>query len=473
MRPALSRLALLAGSMPVLWLAGCAVRQAPPLAPALAEAAAAWAAPRTDEEALRTALAARGIDTRVWPLPAWDAEALSALALQRHPELAVARAELRAAEAAALVARQRAGVGTELTAEHHSEDGRSASPWSLGIAIDVLLGGGPRRAAIGEQADALAREAVEQAAQTAWTVRQRVHAASRELVLAERRHAAAAALRATRAEQLAAQQGRLTAGAADARDTAPARQAEADAAQAEAEARVAERAARARLAEATGLPLAALAALPLVLDTALAEPPPLQALDLQRAALLNRLDLRAALARHDAAEAALRVELARQWPELTLRPGVAWDQGDRVWSLGLGVVLPPGGRNRAAIDTALAQRDLQARRVEALQAAALARLDAARDALAAADGLRAAADAAHAQAAEALQRAERRLAAGDADRTERLAARAALQEAERRRIDALAGRAAAVGLLEDALQQPLSATRPDPRPGAAPTRTTP
>ena len=467
LRPALlSHLAL-------VLLAGCAARQEPPRAPALAEAAAAWAAPRSDDEALRAALTARGIDTHRWPLPAWDAEALSALALQRHPELAVARAELRAAEAAALVARQRAGLGAELTAEHHSEDGRSASPWSLGIAIDVLLGGGPRRAAIGEQADALAREAVEQAAQTAWTVRQRVHAASRELVLAERRRANAEALRATRAEQHAAQQGRLTAGAADARDTAPARQAEADAAQAEAEARVAERAARARLAEATGLPLAALAALPLVLDTALAEPPPLQALDLQRAALLNRLDLRAALARHDTAEAALRVELARQWPELTLRPGVAWDQGDRVWSLGLGLVLPPGGRNRAAIDAALAQRELQARRVEALQAAALTRLDAARDALAAADSLRATADAVHAQAAAALQRTERRFAAGDADRTERLAARAALQQAERRRIDALAERATAIGALEDALQQPLSATRPDPRLGTAPHRTTP
>lgn len=459
MRPALSRLALLAGFVPALWLAGCAARQEPPRAPALAETAAAWAAPRTDDEALRAALTARGIDTGRWPLPAWDAEALSALALQRHPELAVARAELRAAEADALVARQRAGLGAELTAEHHSEDGRSASPWSLGIAVDVLLGGGPRRAALGEQADALAREAVEQAALATWAVRQRVHAAARELALAARRRAAADALRATRAEQLAAQQGRLAAGAADRRELAQAAQSEADAAQAAAEARAAERAARARLADAAGLPLAALDTLPLALDTALAEPPPLQAVDLQRAALLNRLDLRAALARHDAAEAALRVELARQWPELTLRPGVAWDQGDRVWSLGLGLVLPPGGTNRAAIDAALAQRALQARRVEAVQAAALARLEAARDALAASEELRSAADAAHAQAADALRRTDRRLAAGDADRLDRLAARATLQEAERRRLDALAERAAAVGALEDALQQPLAAAR--------------
>jgi outer membrane protein TolC len=450
-RPALLSLLVLA------LLVGCAARQEAPRAPALAEAAAAWAAPRGDDEAL----------------PAWDAEALSALALQRHPALAVARAELRAAEAVALVARERAGLGAELTAEHHSEDGRSSSPWSLGIAVDVLLGGGPRRAALGEQADALAREAVEQAALAAWSVRQRVHSASRELALAERRRAAAEALRATRAEQLAAQQSRLAAGAADARDLALARQAEAEAAQAEAESRLAARAARARLAEATGLPLAALAALPLALDASLAEPPALAPIDLQRAALQNRLDLRAALARHDAAEAALRVELARQWPELTLKPGVAWDQGDRVWSLGLGLVLPPGGANRAAIDAALAQRELQARRVEALQAAALARLDAARDALAAADGLRAAADAVHMQAAAALQRTERRLAAGDADRLERLAARAALQQAERGRVDALAERAAAVGALEDALQQPLGAARPDPRPSAAPHRTTP
>ncbi|HWH73019.1 MAG TPA: TolC family protein [Methylibium sp.] len=449
-------------------LGACAARQEPPRPPDLAANPAAWAAQRSDDAALREALAAVGVDTRVWPLPAWDAEALTALALQRHPELAVARAELRAAEAAAAQARAHGGRGAEFGLEHHSEDGRSSAPWSLGVAVDALLGGAPRRAAQAEQADALARESLEQAALAVWSLRQRVHAAQRGLALAERRRAAAEALHATRAEQRTAQEARLAAGAADASEAAQARQLEAEAARDSAALAGAARAARARLAEAVGLPLATLQALPLALDAALADPPALAPLELQRAALLNRLDLRAALARHDAAEAALRVELARQWPEITLKPGVAWDQGDRVWSLGLGLVLPPGGRNRAAIDAALAQRAAQAHRVEALQREALGRLDSARAALGAAETQRAAAAALHDEAARLAARTERRYAAGDADRSERLAARAALQAVEQQRLEALAERAAAVGALEDALQQPLAGPRPDPRLGAAP-----
>jgi len=46
--------------------------------------------------------------------------------------------------------------------------------------------------------------------------------------------------------------------------------------------------------------------------------------------------------------------------------------------------------------------------------------------------------------------------------------RAALQAVEQQRLEALAERAAAVGALEDALQQPLAGPRPDPRLGAAP-----
>lgn len=463
----------MASVLAVALLGACAGRpyQPAPVDPAAVQAA--WLAADPVDPALREPLARAGIDTAVWPLPAWDADALAALALQRHPDLAVARAELRAAEGAAAVLRQRSSLGAGLALEHHSEDGRSSSPWSLGVAIDMLLSGAPRRAALAAQADALAREGVEQAALAVWSVRQGVHAAHRELAGAVRRRLASQALLQTRRELLVAEEARLAQGAVGGRAPALARQAEAEAAHADAEARAAERRARARLAEAVALPVGRLADLPLALEAAFADPPALAAPELQREALLNRLDLRAALARHERAEGALRVELARQWPEIVLKPGVAWDQGDRVWSLGVGLALPPGGRNRAGIDAALAQRALEAHRIAALQTAALARLDAAREALAATEGVRAAADAALEQAERLLQRTERRFAAGDADRIDRLSARAAVQEAERRRVDALAARAGAVAALEEALQQPLAAARSDARLFAAPAGPTP
>jgi outer membrane protein TolC len=183
---------------------------------------------------------------------------------------------------------------------------------------------------------------------------------------------------------------------------------------------------------------------------------------LQRLALLNRLDLRAALARHAAADAALRVELARQWPELVLRPGYSWDQGDNRWSLGVAVNLPPGGDNRAPIEQARARRDLEALRVAELQQAALARLDVARHGALAAQIQLELAEAALRDARDQHARTERRFEAGDADRVERLMARLVEQEATRRLADARAARWLAQGELEDTLQRPLdTAASPD------------
>ncbi len=54
--------------------------------------------------------------------------------------------------------------------------------------------------------------------------------------------------------------------------------------------------------------------------------------NIQQAALLNRVDIRAALAHYDAAEAKLRLEIAKQYPDFTLSPGYSFDQDDRIWS---------------------------------------------------------------------------------------------------------------------------------------------
>jgi outer membrane protein TolC len=89
-----------------------------------------------------------------------------------HPELAVARTEIAAAQAAGQTARQRANPSIDLSLEHHSAPGQSDSPWTIGIALDSLVGewllGQSRRAALTELADARQLEAVERAAQVAW-----------------------------------------------------------------------------------------------------------------------------------------------------------------------------------------------------------------------------------------------------------------------------------------------------------------
>jgi len=447
----------------ILVLGGCAHQTYEPQPIDTAAGQLQWLATRTDDAALRDALAAQGVDVSVWPLPDWTLPALTGLALQRSPSLAVARAELRNAEAAQALARQRAGLGIETTVEHHSAPGYSSSPWTVGIVLDSVLTGSARRAAQADEADALQSEALELAAQAAWQIRQRVRGSYRELHAAiERREQANTALQ-TRQALRAAQQSRLERGATDAREALQARQAEAEAALQLAQARDAELRARIGLASAVSVPGDTLASLPMRFRDLDAEPGSLSGADLQRLALLNRLDLRAALARHAAADAALRVELARQWPEIVLKPGYSWDQGDNRWSLGVALNLPPGGDNRVPIDQARARRDMEAARVTELQQAALARLELARQGAQAALSQLEVAETALRDAQEQDARTQRRFDAGDADRVERLTARLLEQDAGRRLADARAARWTALGELEDALQSPLDAPAPPAR----------
>jgi outer membrane protein TolC len=123
---------------------------------------------------------------------------------------------------------------------------------------------------------------------------------------------------------------------------------------------------QANLANNAGLPLTSFKQL-VIKNTAL-KASPVQTDLLQYEALLNRLDVRAALARFDAAEAKLRLEILKQYPDLTLSPSRVFDQGDQIWSLGFSSLLSLVNKNRGLIAEATAQRELQIAQFEALQA---------------------------------------------------------------------------------------------------------
>jgi outer membrane protein TolC len=76
------------------------------------------------------------------------------------------------------------------------------------------------------------------------------------------------------------------------------------------------------------------------------------------------------LARYDAAEAKLRLEIANQYPDVTLSPGYSFDQGDRLWLLGLSTLLTllKDHKNEGLIAEARALREVEAAQFEALQA---------------------------------------------------------------------------------------------------------
>ncbi len=418
-----------------------------------------WLAAPIDwnDPSLKQALQQAGVDVTPWPLTRWSLPALTALALRRHPGLAVARAEAGEALAARDAAGRRADPGAELALEHHSVPGAVSSPWSLGVALDGIVGGGERRAAQRDQADALADEALLRAALAAWQVRQHVRDAWQGLALAQQRLRLADDLAALRADELKLAETRLAHGAGDATARDAARQRAGQAAMDQAAAQAGAAQARQLLARAVALPPTQLDTLALAgpADDDAAPSTPDDDAELQRRLLLDRLELRAQLARYAAADAALRLEVARQWPELSLKPGLMWDQGDLRWSLGLGLVLPLVERNRGAIAQANARRETEAARFTALQADALAELDAARlAARSAARQLALANEQVHTQAA-VQSRVARQLQAGSADRADWLAAREQLLQRQRTAADARGEWATAQARLEDVVQRPL------------------
>jgi len=72
--------------------------------------------------------------------------------------------------------------------------------------------------------------------------------------------------------------------------------------------------------------------------------------------------------RYAASEQALKLAIARQYPNLQLGPGYQWDQGAHRWSIGLSLNLPVFNQNQGHIAQARAKREQAADRFRALQA---------------------------------------------------------------------------------------------------------
>ena len=126
--------------------------------------------------------------------------------------------------------------------------------------------------------------------------------------------------------------------------------------------------ARAALAGAVGIPPRALDSVTVlpVTVTACENLETLGVDSLLEAAVKTRPEIARALAGYAGAEASLRLQMARQYPDLELGPGFIWDQGIHRWTLAFAVPALLAFRNRAPIVQAEAERSAAgARLVEA------------------------------------------------------------------------------------------------------------
>ena len=90
--------------------------------------------------------------------------------------------------------------------------------------------------------------------------------------------------------------------------------------------------------------------------------------NLQETALLNRIDIRRALAKYAAAEAKIQLEIAKQTPDIALSPGIAFEYGNSIWSLGFSTLLNLLHKNPTQIKEAKQLREVEGAQFEALQA---------------------------------------------------------------------------------------------------------
>ncbi len=102
---------------------------------------------------------------------------------------------------------------------------------------------------------------------------------------------------------------------------------------------------------------------------------PLQSKILQNKALLNRIDVRRSIQKYLAAEAKIKLEVAKQTPDITLSPGVLYEFGDSIWSLGFTGLLSLLNKNQTLIDQAKQLREIEGAQFKSLQAQIIADLN--------------------------------------------------------------------------------------------------
>ena len=394
-------------------------------------------------------------DSRTLGPGPWSLLTLQAEAEQRNPDLAIARAQRKAAEAAAITAGARPNPALTTSAQKNTSAERGAKAWTydLGLSIPVETAG--KRDIRLAQAAWQARAAAYAEAEALWRLRGKVREAYIGAFPVEQQARERAALQASLSEET---QKRLNAGMVSSGEVLQSRLAARQAALAVEDAHRRRIESLHKLAASIGVPERALEGSRLSFNDLSIEALPSTAIidDAAKTALQARPDVLASLAAYEASQTAQQLEIAKQYPDLSIGPGYSWDAGALKWSLALGLMLPLFDRNQGPIAEAEAKREEAAASFRATQEQAIADIAAARAAYAQASRQLALTQAMTDEQARRLRSAELAFRAGATDRLALLAAQVEASTAQSTYIDALLDAHRTAGLLETALRQPLA-----------------
>ncbi len=389
--------------------------------------------------------------------PPWDLEALTLVAFYFHSDLDVARSRVASADAAVVTGGMLPNPTIGANPVYVTNAASGTSPWVLGLNLDIPIETAGKRGYRIEEAERLGAAARLALGEAAWMVRSRLRAALADHLLAAKELDLLREEVAARTDATGLTEKKFALGEVSRPDV---HQAQIELAGSRLALRAAETKlseSRSILASALGVPIKALEGVPLSWPD-LESPPALESLPLsavQRAGLLNRLDVQRTLAEYAAAEASLKLEIAKQYPDIHLGPGYEYDQGLNKFGIGFSATFPILNQNGGPIAEAEARRREVGTRFLFIQSRAigdteqaLARYQGARAELVEAEGILK-------LLATREQSAKRAVDLGEDERLTLAGIRVQRSVGARGRLEALRKHQSALGSLEDAVQRPL------------------
>ena len=354
-------------------LSGCAVQRyrAAPLSPA--ESATRLESRNLQDPGLRAFLKENlGHALSAWPPKSWDLNSLTLAAFYFNPGMAVAQAQTEVAKAAIITARARTNPTLGVTPG-------VPSPYLFGLDFAIPIQTAGKRGYQILQARDLSEAARFNLANTAWKVHSGVRTALLDYLIAVRSLNQKRSQQGVLSERVQLLEKRLAVGEIPRPelDSARIELANTRLAVLRGESQISQ--ARTALAPAIGVPVSALNGLEFSWPD-FTNPPnatSFSSREIQRAAVLNRLDVRQALAEYAAAEANLQLQIAGQYPDIRIGPGYQYEESNSYFTLGLSVTLPIFNRNQGPIAEAEARRKEAAANFVATQARAIADSEAA------------------------------------------------------------------------------------------------
>lgn len=304
-----------------------------------------------------------------WPIKQWGFEEIVLISLYFNPQLQADFAEFKLNEAQALALLQRENPVMSIPLEHHSDTDGSVSPWLIGLLFDFIYERPAKRQAKQDIAQAEVQAALIEVSKSVWDLRSALKLGwikytsalsldnfinveldiledshqilQRQQELGESSHFEVSNTR-LEMQRLKLESSHHQAVISDDYH---------------------------ELLALIGLSPEKMASHDFLFsgNDALPDIEDISQLTIQKLALHERHDIKQALFEYQAHEAALRLEIEKQYPDITLSPGFIFDQNDKIWALATSWVLPVFHHNEAQINEALAKRHLLQKRFQLLQ----------------------------------------------------------------------------------------------------------